>query len=170
MPHNYYWETIFSYTQVESNLHPPLEVCKFVHSFPLGKVVMNGSFSTATKSKKDNFCESLTVSAQDAMFKRRSESEHDELSRHPAMQTAKEDIHDDEDISTETIVAPPLEEEEDQLYDNDVPRLPVEAAEDELEDDAEEEEKFYFQKFLATRRGRQASYQRVIFGKLSATV
>ena len=105
------------------------------------------------------------------MSERRSESEPDELSRHPAMQTVKSSDHDDEDISTETIVAPPLEEvEEDQLYDNDVPRLPVEAAEDELEDDAEEEEKFYFQKFLATRRGRQASYQRVIFGKLSATV
>ena len=69
------------------------------------------------------------------------------------MQTAKEDIHDDEDISTETIVAPPLEEEEEELYENDVPRLPVEAAEDDIED----EEKFYFQKFLATRRGRQAS-------------
>ena len=66
------------------------------------------------------------------------------------MQTAKEDIHDDEDISTETIVAPPLEEEEEELYENDVPRLPVEAAEDDIED----EEKFYFQKFLATRRGR----------------
>ena len=112
----------------------------------------------------------MTVTAQDAVLERRSESEPDELSRHPAMQTAKSSDHDDEDISTETIVAPPLEEEEDQLYDNDVPRLPVEAAEDEVDDEAEDEEKFYFQKFLATRRGRQASYQRVIFGKLSATV
>ena len=76
--------------------------------------------------------------------------------------TAKRD-NDDEDISTETIVAPPHREDDadnQQLYDNDVQTFaispPEDAEEEDAEDEVEEEEKFYFQKFLATRRGRGA--------------
>ena len=62
--------------------------------------------------------------------------------------TAKSD-NEDEDISTETIVAPPPNDDEQQLYDNHVQTFEISRPED--EEDAEEEE-FYNEPKIKDRK------------------